>query len=105
MKETEVREVMTTTVVTVTPEDSIHEAALRLAGNRISGMPVVAGRLVVGVVSESDLIQALTPPLERERGMTLLDFVMANREPAEEPHAPAVVEDVMSRVVATVTPT
>lgn len=105
MKEIAVQDVMTTDVVTVSPEDSIHEAARRLTGNRISGMPVVTGRLVVGIVSESDLIAALTPLAERERGMTLLDFVMWTREPADRSHEPAVVDDVMSKVVATIAPT
>jgi len=102
---TEVRHVMTTAVVTVGPEDSIQEAALRLSSNRISGMPVVAGRRVVGVISESDIIQALTPPMERERGMTLLDFVMRAREPTQEPRRLALVEDVMSSAVSTIAPT
>ena len=105
MKEIEVQDVMTTEVVIVSPEDSIQEAARRLAGNRISGMPVVTGRLVVGIVSESDLIAALTPLAERERGMTLLDFVMWTREPTDRSHEPAVVDDVMSKVVATIAPT
>jgi len=105
MKEIAVQDVMTSDVVTVCPEDSIHEAARRLTGNRISGMPVVTGSLVVGIVSESDLIAALTPPAEREQGMTLLDFVMWNREPADQSQEPALVDDVMSRVVATIAPT
>ncbi|HEU5001790.1 MAG TPA: CBS domain-containing protein [Actinomycetota bacterium] len=103
MDEISVKDVMTIRVVTVTPEDSIHEAALRLAGNRISGMPVVAGRLVIGVVSESDLIQAMTPLEDRDRGMTVLDYVMAHREPRTRPE-PTRVEHVMSRLVATISP-
>ena len=105
MNQSEVRDVMTTSVITVGPEDSIHEAAVRLSANHISGMPVLARSQVVGVISESDIIQALTPPEERKRGMSLLDFVMATRSPSREPqHEPAVVDDVMSRVVTAVAP-
>jgi CBS domain-containing protein len=103
MGETVVRDVMTAAVVTVVPEDSIREAARRMLGNRIGGMPVVAGRRVVGVVSEGDIIDALTPADDRERGRTVLDLVMAGREPA--PSRPRCVEDIMSKWVVAVPPT
>lgn len=102
MREIQVREVMTTLVVSVRPENSIHEAAVRLSANRISGMPVVTGGDVVGVISESDIIQALIPPADRERGMTVLDLIIRSREPPSEPATPTLVRDVMSKVVTSV---
>jgi CBS domain-containing protein len=50
------RDVMVVDVVSVTPGDSVDEAARLLAFHRISGMPVCDGGRVVGVVSEADLI-------------------------------------------------
>jgi CBS domain-containing protein len=52
-----IKDVMTTEVVTVEPETSLKEAALALARNGISGVPVVgpAGE-VLGVLSEADVI-------------------------------------------------
>ena len=52
-----VRELMTTDVVTVTPETTLKEAAGLLVRHRISGVPVVdAGGDVLGVLSEADIL-------------------------------------------------
>jgi CBS domain-containing protein len=50
------RDVMTTTVVSTSPRDTVDEAARLLTFHDISGLPVVDNDLVVGVVSEADLI-------------------------------------------------
>ncbi len=51
------RDIMTTDVITVTPETEIIQAARLLLENKINGLPVVddQGRLV-GIVCQSDLI-------------------------------------------------
>ena len=50
-------DVMTSTVVTASPEASVPEVARLLQEHRISGVPVVdAGGTVIGIVSEGDLI-------------------------------------------------
>ncbi len=51
------RDIMTTDVITVTPQTTIHALANLLLEHKISGAPVVdeAGK-VVGVVTEDDLI-------------------------------------------------
>jgi CBS domain-containing protein len=52
-----VSEIMTTEVVTVTPETPLKEVAGLLAGRRIAGLPVCnAAGEVVGVVSEGDIL-------------------------------------------------
>jgi CBS domain-containing protein len=50
------RDVMTTSVVSTTPQESVDEAARLLTFHDISGLPVCEGGRVVGVVSEADLI-------------------------------------------------
>jgi CBS domain-containing protein len=50
------RDVMTSTVISVSPEQSVDEAAHLLTFHDISGMPVCEGGRVVGVLSEADLI-------------------------------------------------
>jgi hypothetical protein len=50
------RDVMTTSVVSVAPTDSVDEAARLLTFHDVSGLPVCDGRRLVGVVSEADLI-------------------------------------------------
>jgi CBS domain-containing protein len=50
------RDVMHTNVVSMSPDESVDEAARLLTFHDISGMPVCDGGRVVGVVSEADLI-------------------------------------------------
>jgi CBS-domain-containing membrane protein len=52
-----VRDVMTSTVVTVNRNADLHEAARLLSENKISGMPVVDdNNRVIGVISEADIL-------------------------------------------------
>jgi hypothetical protein len=50
------RDVMTTSVVSVAPTDSVDEAARLLTFHDVSGLPVCEAGRVVGVLSEADLI-------------------------------------------------
>jgi CBS domain protein len=50
------RDVMTTSVVSVSPGDSVDEAARLLTFHDVSGLPVCDRSRVVGVLSEADLI-------------------------------------------------
>ena len=63
------RDIMTRDVVTVAPDLSIRDAMELLTQRGIGGVPVVAGRDVVGVISLSDLVQftASLPAESRER--------------------------------------
>jgi CBS domain-containing protein len=51
-----VRDVMSSTVISITPEETVDDAARLLSFHDVSGMPVCDGGRVVGVVSEADLI-------------------------------------------------
>src|SRR5205823_3525214 len=50
------RDVMVTSVISVSSQESVDEAARLLTFHDISGLPVCDGARVVGVVSEADLI-------------------------------------------------
>lgn len=51
------RDIMTTDVITLTPDTEILEAARLLLENRINGAPVVEGNgRVVGILCQSDLV-------------------------------------------------
>jgi CBS domain-containing protein len=56
---TPVSAVMTTTVLTVSPDTSLHEAARHMATRWIRHLPVVDGGEVVGMVSQRDLCGVL----------------------------------------------
>jgi CBS domain-containing protein/anti-sigma regulatory factor (Ser/Thr protein kinase) len=54
-----VGEVMSTTIVSVRPDQTMAELSLLLRDNRISGTPVVENGKLVGMVSIADLVNAL----------------------------------------------
>jgi CBS domain-containing protein len=54
---------MTVDPVVIDPEATVHEAELMLKTYRISGLPVVAGGEVVGVISQTDLLNARSSEL------------------------------------------
>ena len=61
-----VEDIMTTDVITVEPGTTLKEVATRLIERGISGVPVVEGDEVVGVVSEADLlVKERSGPRER----------------------------------------
>jgi len=65
-----VREVMTTPVLTVTPETPLQEAVALMSDHHISGLPVVdASGVLVGEITEQDL-------MVRESGVDVGPYVM-----------------------------
>lgn len=52
---TPVREVMTRTVVTASPETDVHQVAALMSGQQIRRLPVVENNRLVGMVSLGDL--------------------------------------------------
>ena len=53
-----VRDIMTTPVVTVRPQQTVEEATLLLLGHRIGGLPVVRDGELCGIITETDILQA-----------------------------------------------
>lgn len=98
------RDVMTTQVVTVTPDTDVVEIAKRLLESGISGVPVVErdGR-IVGIVSEGDLMRRSESDTERRSSWWLSLLVLPEQKASEYVkihgrHA----ADVMTRRVITV---
>jgi CBS domain-containing protein len=58
------KDIMTTDLVTVTPETSLREAMDLLTERHVSGAPVISGNALVGVITASDLLSfaAASPP-------------------------------------------
>ncbi len=59
IREMKVSRVMTTSILTISPNQSMQEVKELMRENRISGCPVVDGETMVGVVSIEDLIHAM----------------------------------------------
>lgn len=52
-----VDEIMTRNPVTITPEQDIKDAAEEMIEHRVSGLPVVDGDRLVGIITESDIFR------------------------------------------------
>ena len=63
-----VKDVMKSAVLTVSPDDPIERAALLMNEHKISGLPVVDGDTEVGILTITDLLQALVSLLDLESG-------------------------------------
>lgn len=99
-----VHEVMTTAVVTVGPGATLKEAALLLAENGISGLPVLdAEGTVVGVVSEADVLAKETAAESERRGIA--HWLLDPRDPwLETRFAARTVGEAMSSPARTIEP-
>lgn len=54
-----VESVMTTNVITMTPGDGIVAAASLMRRERVGALPIVEGKRLVGILTRSDLLEAL----------------------------------------------
>lgn len=104
--------VMTTEVLTASPDMSVAELLDLLISNRISGVPVVGpDRRVLGMVSEADLmLKAEYPDLERAR--IWIAFVRGANNPAAKSLAHDLQQalartagDLMTEAILTTSPT
>ena len=53
------RDVMTTTLITIRPEEAVDVAAAKMATRKINCLPVVVDAKLVGIVTTYDLLDAL----------------------------------------------
>jgi len=54
-----VQEVMSDEVVSVGPDQSIHDAATLMADHKVNRLPVVEGDVLVGIVTRGDIVRAI----------------------------------------------
>jgi len=100
-------DVMSRTVVVVTPETPVNEAARLMLEHRIGGLPVVDLReKVIGLVSDGDLMRRTEAGTERKRPWWL-EFLVSNAERARdfEKESGRFVRNVMTEGAVTVAET
>jgi CBS domain-containing protein len=97
-------DIMTRAVTTVGPHDTIREIASLLLERRISGVPVVEGGRMIGIVSEGDLLRRHEIGTQRKRaGSWWMRLFRGEPGPAEYVKSHAVhAVDVMSTPVISV---
>ncbi|MDF1515411.1 MAG: CBS and ACT domain-containing protein [Anaerolineae bacterium] len=67
-----IKEIMTKKVITVTKDAPIEEAARIMVDNSVSGLPVMEGDKVVGIITETDIFKVMLEMMgARERGVRL----------------------------------
>lgn len=59
-----VKDIMSSPVTTVSPDTHVREAASILASKKFGGLPVLDGKDVVGIITETDLFKVLLELLE-----------------------------------------
>jgi CBS domain-containing protein len=95
-----VRDLMTTDPITTTPGALLKEAARIMVREKISGLPVMEGSKVVGIVTEGDFLRQEANRDQPYR-LSLLEALFG--EGAAEP-AVETVGEVMTEPVITITP-
>lgn len=68
-----VGQVMTPDPTTASPDMSIAEAAQLMLARRYGGLPIIANGLLVGIITQVDLLKALMALLKSEGGAGLAD--------------------------------
>ncbi|MDO5853388.1 MAG: CBS domain-containing protein [Thermoplasmata archaeon] len=116
MSKLKVRDLMTTQVVTLKPDETVKKAVIKFALDNISGAPVVDNRNhLLGILSENDILNLIMnyqTGLDREKTDTeMLSYSMdSSSEPDEklrrisEEISNKLVSEVMTRTVLTSTP-
>lgn len=116
MSKLKVRDLMTTQVVTLSPEDNLKKAVIKLALENISGAPVVDNRNhLMGILSENDVLDLILhyqQALDKEQtDSVMLNYSMDSASETDErlkmiseEISNKLVKDVMTRTVLTTTP-
>ncbi|MFN8188349.1 MAG: CBS domain-containing protein [Gaiellales bacterium] len=98
-----VSDVMRREIVTVAPETSLRDVAAVLSERGISGVPVVEGDAVLGIVSETDVLMKERTPAPKPEG--LLARLLGPRDPeAEAKLAARTASEAMSSPAVTIEP-
>jgi len=79
-----VETIMTRSVITVTPEADLLEAAKLLLAHKIGCLPVVEQGELLGIITEGDLLRALVELQEQSRGAGPAELVVEDRPGAFE---------------------
>lgn len=116
MSKLKVRDLMTTQVVTLKPDDTVKKAVIKFALDNVSGAPVVDNRNhLLGILSENDVLEMLLKYQEAldddSPGSVMLNYPMDStleENPAlksiSDEISNTLVSDVMTRTVLTTTP-
>ena len=75
-----VADIMTKPVFTVRPEDTVEHAAQELLTHRIGGLPVVKDGDLVGIITETDVLQAFLDVMGITASSGRLELIVEDRQ-------------------------
>jgi acetoin utilization protein AcuB len=94
-----VDKIMTRNVITITEDTPLEEAARIMADNKIGGLPVVRGDMVIGIITETDLFKIFLELLgAREPGVRLAALIP--NEPEELSQLTKAIFNIGGHVIA-----
>jgi len=94
-----VDKVMTKDVITITRDTPIEEAARIMADNKVGGLPVVEGKKVVGIVTETNLFRIFLELFgARAKGIRLT--VLITNEPGTLNRLTGAIQSINGNIVA-----
>ena len=76
---TKVKDIMNQDVITVDPEDTVVKAAQSMLKHRISGIPVMVGPVLLGIITEGDLFKVLVDFSGAKVGKITFAFQLEDR--------------------------
>jgi len=74
---TEIRTIMTSSPITVSPDDTLVEAAKKMRRNKIDGLPVVENDQLLGILSISDILDAFLKTMVSDQAGTCFELKIA----------------------------
>jgi acetoin utilization protein AcuB len=104
LEKIKIRDIMTSEVVTATPEMPIEEAARLMLTHRIGSLPVLRGMALVGIITETDILSAFVEVMGIQAEQTRLELVVEERAGAFL-DACRIVQDQGGDIVSVVTAT
>jgi acetoin utilization protein AcuB len=78
-----VADIMTKPVITIGPDDTVEEAARLLLKHRIGGLPVVRDGELVGIITETDILEAFLAVMGITETSGRLELVIEDRPDPE----------------------
>lgn len=97
-----VKDVMTKDVITVSPDATIEQAAVLMRDKEIGGLPVVEGGMLVGIVTETNLFDAMLEHYGARLGGVRIT-VAAKDQPGQLASIADVIRDLGGNVKSLVT--
>jgi acetoin utilization protein AcuB len=79
LEKVKVRDIMTSPVVTATPEMPIEAAARLMLTHRIGSLPVLRGTALVGIITETDILSAFVDVMGIQAEQTRLELILEDR--------------------------